>query len=284
VAYPGLSTCLRDTRGNITIIAAVCIVSLLLVLVMAIDVASQVNTKKHMQAALDAASLTGAKALSTGQYTEDEIKIAADSVFKAGMLSSRGDLICDNATVLIDDDTGDVSVESKCGFPAMLGGSLTSETIYVTNRSTAQSAQNDIDVAMVLDISRSMYGSKIAALKNAAKEAARILVTAREPGSIRVSAVSYNTSVNADYYGAYLRGDDVDLDDAEQGIWPGCVSERTGANAWSDEAPLPGEWYLPMTSCMAQPILPLTSDLDAFNASVDSLYASGGTAGHLGVA
>jgi len=284
VANRSLNACRRDTHGNVAIISALCMAALMLSAVMAVDLASQLNTKKHMQSALDAAALAGAKALSTGLYSETDIADDVNFAFQVGMQSARGDLTCDAATMVVNDDTGEVTVSAECSFPAMLGGALAGDTVTVTNSSSAQSVRNKIDVAMVLDVSISMRGEKLLALKMAAKEAARILINGREPGTIRVSAASYSSSVNADMFGHYLLGTDIDLEDTRWRGLRSCMSERTGPNAWSDRAPTPGEWYYPLYGCGTEPVLPLTSDLDAIQASIDSHYATASTAGHLGIA
>lgn len=284
MAYPSLMACRHDTRGNITIISALCIVSLLVGMAFAVDGASQLNTKRLMQAALDSASLVGAKALAKGEKSTEEITAAIANSFASNMASGRGDLTCGSPTTSFDEDTGDVSVKAECFFPAMLGGSLTPETIRVSNSATARSIQSKIDVSMVLDVSGSMGGSKLEALKSASKQAANLLLSANEPGDIRVSAVSYATAVNAGKYGRHAFGEDIDLDD--ESLWwvPGCVSERVGDGAWDDRAPGEDAWVTPAIRCPSSTILPLTGDLDVFEENIDTFVANGGTAGHIGIA
>lgn len=275
---------LRDARANVAAVTALSTVSLLISMAFAVDGASQLNTKRHMQAALDAASLRGAKELSTGLASNDEIVEDVEATFIAIMSSARGDLDCDDISTAIDDEAGEVGVEAECAFPAMLGGSLTPESITVTNSAIAQSVRTRIDVSMVLDVSGSMYGSKLDALKTAAKEAARMLLTTEDPGAIRVSAVNYATGVNAGKYGRYAWGEAIDLNDPNNYWVPGCVSERVGDAAWDDSAPEPGKWVTQAYYCPGSRILPLTSDLQEFEDSIDTLRANGSTAGHLGVA
>lgn len=281
---PGLKAYRRDTRANITIIAALCMLSIMLSLAVAIDSAAQLNSRKLMQSALDSASLSGAKAFASGSHTDEEVNAIVANAFRSNMLTGRSDLTCGAPTTGLDDETGDVSVSAKCSFPAMLGGSLTRDTIDISVSSTARSARTKVDVAMVLDVSRSMHGTRLEALKTAAKDAAETMVTARAAGDIRVSAVSYGTAVNAGKYGRYAWGEDIDLDD--EGLWwmPGCVSERVGDGAWDDRAPGDGAWVTQAQTCPGSQILPLTSDLDAFDANIDGLRAAGSTAGHLGIA
>lgn len=274
----------KDTRGNITIISALCMLSMTLCLALAIDSAGQLNTRKLMQAALDSASLTGAKVVARGGHSDDEVKTLVINAFHSNMLTGRGDLTCGTPTVDLDADTGDVSVDAECTYPTMLGGSLTPKTLSIEETSTARGARKYIDVAMVLDVSGSMRGTKIEALKTAAKNGAKMLLDAGQPGDIRVSTVSYSTTVNAGQYGRYAVGEDVDLS-GTFGWWEqGCVTERVGDGAWDDRAPAEGAWVTEGYYCPSIPMLPLTASLTDFENNIDYLYAGGGTAGHIGIA
>lgn len=67
-----------------------------------------------------------------------------------------------------------------------------------------------------------------------------------------------------------------------------CVSERTGANAYTDVPPsttLVGRNYASPTNnpCLASQITPLTSDRDTLFARINALAASGSTGGQVGV-
>jgi len=67
-----------------------------------------------------------------------------------------------------------------------------------------------------------------------------------------------------------------------------CVSERTGANAFTDEAPTTtrlGRVYPAASNpCPAAQVVPLSSDKAALTATINGLTTAGSTAGHLGAA
>lgn len=67
-----------------------------------------------------------------------------------------------------------------------------------------------------------------------------------------------------------------------------CVSERIGANEYTDAAPATtwiGRVYLPGgSSCLQNTIVPLSSNKTALHAATNSLTASGSTAGQIGLA
>jgi Flp pilus assembly protein TadG len=67
-----------------------------------------------------------------------------------------------------------------------------------------------------------------------------------------------------------------------------CVTERTGANAYTDvspsTAPLGRNYPASGNPCLSNTILPLTSDRTLLKNRIDALQASGSTGGHIGVA
>jgi hypothetical protein len=69
-----------------------------------------------------------------------------------------------------------------------------------------------------------------------------------------------------------------------------CVSERTGANAFTDAAPSATPFGMNYSvgsdnPCASpNPIMPLTTDTNALNTRIGSLSAAGSTAGHIGFA
>ncbi|KCZ51393.1 hypothetical protein HY29_05880 [Hyphomonas beringensis] len=77
-----------------------------------------------------------------------------------------------------------------------------------------------------------------------------------------------------------------------------CVKERLGSEAFTDAAPGPFAWVEAVgatydesrdrwntdQACNSPPPVPLTSNTDVLNAYINNLPASGGTAGHLGIA
>jgi len=68
-----------------------------------------------------------------------------------------------------------------------------------------------------------------------------------------------------------------------------CVTERSGSHAYDDTATGPGAYAGFMypstpTNCVAQQIVPLTSDKDALTKVAGKMTAAGSTAGHIGLA
>lgn len=76
-----------------------------------------------------------------------------------------------------------------------------------------------------------------------------------------------------------------------------CVKERIGTEAFTDADPGPNAWIEPaeaiydqddeewdVETCNPIPPLPLTDNRSSLKSYIDDLYASGGTAGHIGIA
>ncbi len=161
----------------------------------------------------------------------------------------------------------------------------------------------DIEVAMMLDVTGSMAGQRIADLKEAAKDLVKILVwDDQKEHKSRVAMVPFSHAVNA----GSLLGPTVAYNpsssltfrfrDGKDRTWyrtnSYCVSERLGAEAYTETAAtgnnrLPRIYYSSSSNSSCQPttaVMPLTSDKTALVNAIDGLSAAGWTSGNLGTA
>jgi hypothetical protein len=169
-------------------------------------------------------------------------------------------------------------------------------------------------VAFVFDVSGSMGSSgKMSALKDAAKDAVDILLptgATADMGDVRLSMVSYSDMMDAGpyctdvtnenpvrsysetYCSRWRRGVCKRWSTRSKTVSSTCVIERTGSEAFTDADPGPGAWITPSIgsysdsrpACNPIPPLPLTDSRTALKTYINSLYPSGGTAGHIGIA
>lgn len=274
-----------ETSGNVAMLFALVFVPLLLLGAFAIDSSRHLSSNKHIQAAVDAASLAAARALEDATKSEtDIINIAKDS-YRANLLGMHNDVSCGDPTVTVNRVTGTVNVRAACKTPTMLGETLTRNDMDSINSATARANITKLDLALMLDVSGSMDGQKLTDLKTAAKDAAATLITDDSGDRVRISFVSYAGSVNAGEYGNPALGRSTYDDSDGDGLDKVCVSERTGTAAWKDDKPEIGRWVGDEAAiCPDSTLLPLTYDLTKFNEEIDKLVADGLTAGHLGVA
>ncbi len=271
--------------GNAGMIFALCSIPLLVYVAFTIDSARQVVTDRHVQAALDAASLAGARSLRDPTLSDVQIETLVGDTFDANLETAHADLSCADEAVTIDRVGGTVKVEADCKVPSMIGAPLTPDVLRITNISMAQSSLSKLDLAMMVDVSDSMNAQRMEALKKAAKDTARGLMSLSANGGVRVSLVPYSSSVNAGKFGNPSMGLPDHADPGGDGLDKACVTERVGVAARRDDKPGPGKWIRrEAIRCPDTPVTPLTNDIDVFDTAVDALVADGLTAGHLGVA
>jgi hypothetical protein len=160
-----------------------------------------------------------------------------------------------------------------------------------------------IEVAMMLDVTGSMAGQRIADLKEAAKDLVKILVwDDQSEHTSRVAIVPFSHAVNAGTVlgpqVAYNPASSLSFKfrDGKTRTWyrtnAYCVSERQGAQSYTDATPtgsnkLPRVYYSSSSNSSCQPsasVVPLTSDKTTLNNTINSLSADGWTGGNLGTA
>jgi hypothetical protein len=169
-------------------------------------------------------------------------------------------------------------------------------------------AETSLEISMMLDITGSMSGSKIDDLKLAAKDLINIVVWDNQgEHTSRVALAPFAPRVNVGSYISALTGLPSSKHIDERTRYPiACVTERTGAYAFTDDAPGSDRYlsayrgntgstaiddednYSRTGNCSSpsssESILPLTNDKTALNQRIDDLTASGSTAGQIGTA
>lgn len=290
--YPSFWKWFGDSNGQIAIIYSLVAIPILLMAGIAIDTARSVNAERHLEFASETASLAAARAMEDASLSDAEIREIANFAFFAQLNSAHADVVCATPDVALNRSEKSAAVIGNCEVPTLFGAEISGhETISVSGASSAIVKLTTLEVVLVIDVSGSMNGAKIANAKTAAHSLLSMLLGDRTEDRVRIGIVPFSTGVNAGIYGNRAMGR-FDLDDRfGDGTDMVCVRERTGPQRYTDAPPMPGQWINELlttsayTRCEEPEIRPLSNDFDDLNLAIEGLRAgSGGTAGDLALA
>ncbi len=174
----------KDERGNFAMIMALVLVPLLLAGMVAVDSANLMRVRNNVQASLDAAALAVGRRFSTGE-SQTVVQVYGAQVFTANLTALSADAV--NFDVAFPKDkTTDQQIQATAGFTykslfGVIASRLTGDD-WDQNQYTLSSSvrlKNTIEVALVLDNSRSMDETRSGSTKkriDLLKEAASQLV------------------------------------------------------------------------------------------------------------
>lgn len=214
-----------DRRGNVAIIFALCLPVLVMVVLGGIDIQRITTVRANLQDALDAATLAAAR---SSHIKEDDLTEVGLSVLKANLQGYPGVSFKDE-DITFKIDKGVIVADAKVEVKTLVAniflppyGQLLDETLPASAHSEVNRAM-DVEVALVLDITGSMKGSRLSDLKRAATDLVEAVVQpATQLGGTRtrVALVPYSMGVNAGPYAAAARGvirGPTDIDAADWG-------------------------------------------------------------------
>lgn len=189
-----------NDRGNVAMLFALSCLAIFPLVGFAIDL-SRVMVEKHkLQQATDAAALAAAHDafMSVDQRT---------SVVEAHLNHLEEVLGREITYELTQDEEGRISLVTHISVNTTLAKIMGHQYVDVTVRSDALEGGADIEVAMILDITGSMSGTRITALKEAATDLVNIVVKdEQDPYYSKVSMVPYSVAVNVGSYAEDVRG------------------------------------------------------------------------------
>ncbi|MBI3672956.1 MAG: hypothetical protein HY245_05985 [Rhizobiales bacterium] len=268
---------------------------------MAIDYSRLMATQTALAAATDAAALQVANASTTD--TKLLKRLAQEIVDRNYSPDQHGELIDLSLTVTAATIDLQTKVRFKTSFMRLAGINM----IDLPVKSLVTKSGNNLEVSLVLDTTGSMRGTKLAALKSAAKDFVDAVVWSDQSQFYsKVALVPYSMGVNVGSLAVSARGNIT----AGTCTSPGCasyqfrnasrppvnptfaistcVSERIGAEAFTDAppstAPVGRNYASPNNPCLASTLRPLDRDKTAIKAAIDNLVAEGSTAGQVGIA
>lgn len=270
----------RDERGIVAATIALLAVPLVLAMGVAVDGARVYLVRSRLAQAVDAATLAGVQSTEEAAILAEAQRLF-DANFAAGYLGSTVAPL----TIEHEPVAGTVSIVARAQVPTMVMQLASLDTVEVEARATAIRRVNGLEVALVLDVTGSMAGSKIAALKKAAADLVQILFgdveTAEE---LAVAVVPFSARVNiGTSRNAWTSG--------SVSGWKGCVNARTGVLALSDDPPSAGKFPKTESSysywsqgrkrtgsipCPVE-LLPLSNRKSTLLAKINALSATGTT-------
>ncbi len=292
---------LTDKRGTVAMLFAAMLVPIVAFAGAAVDYARTLKIRTVMQAAADAASMAAATA--SAPTTQHRVLIA-QQVFAANAKLSQFGL---DATPSVTVTPGNVQVSANVSVPTVFMKMVSIESMPVRVRSGVATAGKTLELAMMLDVTGSMQGQKIADMKWAAKDFMDIVMPEGGGNSpTKIALVPFSNRVNAGDFAAAVTGLSATRTTTRGRGWRRrtqtdhlitCVTERQGYDRYTDEAPEAGSYVGPVNpgsstssqysgsgGCSIPEVRPLSNDRDDLRDHIDSFTAAGGTAGHLGTA
>lgn len=182
-----------NTRGNVAMIFALSIVPIIAVAGTAIDLNRISNAKLQMQMALD----NGVLAAANLQYEEDP-----EAVVIGWVKGQMGALGYDPSEVTVEVvfdknlNSKEVIGTASMPLPTVLMSIVGKDKVTLNVTSIAYQSIPNLEIAMVLDISSSMNGSRLTSLKSASTLFVDIMLNDDTKDSTSISVVPFGGTVN----------------------------------------------------------------------------------------
>lgn len=295
----------RDDSGTVAMVFGLASMGIVMFVGAAVDMGRWLHAHSQTKAAVDSAVLAGARTLQvTGGDTAAAL-LSARNYYKSNV-KHRIKVQSDTIDFAVDANAKSVTAEGTAYISTPFLGIARIKRLALWNESAGEGSsasseigsgtEQQIEISIMLDTTGSMQGQKLTDLKAAAKDLLDILL-AEGRDNVRIALAPFAESVRpGNSYLTQVRGaraSTLRLRDRSGRMQTytltSCVSERSGANAYTDASPdaynPAGAVYTRSGSCTpGASIVPLTTDKARLTATIDSLTASGTTAGHIGTA
>ncbi|MGQ0565740.1 MAG: pilus assembly protein TadG-related protein [Gemmobacter sp.] len=184
----------RDDDGSMMIFVLSLVIIMLMLGGMAVDLMRYEQRQTLLQQTSDRASLAAAKLT----QDLDPTSVVEDYFDKAGLSEYLRSVNVDEGV-----NFRTVQVDAEAELQPFFMQMMDIDRLEVPAASTAEQRITNVEITMVLDVSGSMQGAKIANLKTAAKEFVDTVKERDTENRITITVVPYNAQVNL---GATLRG------------------------------------------------------------------------------
>lgn len=200
----------RNEQGNVAMLVAVTLLPIMFILGGAVDIARANVAKAQLQSAIDGAALAAANFSQNGQ-TEAVVRDYIKSNYPQA--SSHFSSMEVRANIADARNRRVVEVEVDATLQTQFLHMLTIRELDIEVESTAEHAVSKIELAMVLDISSSMRGQKVANLKTAAEDFVTDMLEEQNSQTTSINLVPFGGTVNVGpaIFNRFI----VDMDDAE---------------------------------------------------------------------
>ena len=289
---PSVFRFLRDRRGSVAMLFAALLVPIVAFSGMAVNFARTFEIRTNMQIAADAASMAAATA--SASSTAQRIQIA-ESVFVANAKLSKFGL---QATPSVSVAPGSVQVTANASVPTAFMKLVSIDEVDVRVESGVATAGKTLELAMMLDVTGSMWGQQIADMKWAAKDFIDIVMPSGGGNSpTKIALMPFADRVNAGEFASAVTGLSPTRTTTSGRGWRRrttteylipCVTERQGYDRYTDEDPANGSYvgrynpgastssqYNSSGSCYIPEIKPLSNDRDMLRDHIDTFTANG---------
>ena len=278
-----------DDTGSVAVIFAFLLLTLCLFIGAAVDFGSAMRAKTVMQGAGDAAVLAAATHLKTFPSDMATAETKARAVYLANRQGQdftindedvRFKLTRERDGALMAEAFADGSV------PTHFTKVVHMNKLPVSSYSAARIERMNVEMALVVDVTGSMAGSKLSTLKDAAKGLVDdVIWDDQSVWQSRIALIPYSYAVNiSDLPGPIPT---IFPDPPHTSDWrlqPGCVSERTDGGRYSDTLASVNRVYSGNTNCAVPPAQSLSNNTTTLKTNIDGFSARGATATHVGAA
>ena len=271
----------RDRNAAVAVLLGVALVPVIALVGVAADGARAYLAQARLSQAVDSAALAGGRVIHESFRDQDIERFFAANFPPGFMDSTVAPLAID-----VDQVQGTVEVTAQADIPTTFLRVMHVDEITVSARAVVNRAVRGMELALVLDVTGSMGGSKIQALKNASHSLLDILYGQQETVTdLSVAIVPFASRVNFEPHSDWMVG--------PPDPWNGCGDPRSGAHATNDAppsaelfpeySPTVSGWRPPDYGCPDTPLLPLTAEKSTIAAAVDALVAFGNTRTDVGM-
>ncbi len=303
-----------NTRGNVTLMAGISAIPLVIAGGAAIDYERAINAKTQLQASLDSAVLYA----SAQNSSDNTVLTTVSRPYLDSNYHNKADAVVKSYAITAGDATNTLKATGVVTLNTWFMATVGIYTLDVTANSqalhTGTGRNINLEVSLVLDNTNSMNTSDgstattpIQDLKTAATNFVNTVMSSNQtPYFTKIAIVPYNNGVNMGSAamalaarGSYLSGTNTTpgyqsykfnnaAGSTSTFTISNCVTERTGAQAYTDAAvatyPVGRQYIGSSNICGVTPFQPLTTNKTTLLNTISSMVANYSTAGQVGIA